>query len=127
MEYENTVFSHVVQERAEDTKAPSPMYKRVGIKKALQEVACRFSLAGDFYLSLGLLVKLCLIDCYYSLKVKSFIVPWFCICSYIYWPQNRGAICFITTTKYQGVDVTLAWLPISSEWYVESLKAVFAK
>ena len=35
------------------------------IKKALQEVACCCSLAGDFYLSLGLLVKFCLIDCYY--------------------------------------------------------------
>lgn len=31
--------------------------KRVGIKKALQEVACCCSLAGDFYLSLGLLLK----------------------------------------------------------------------
>lgn len=54
MEYENTELSHVVQERAEGTKAPSTMYKRLVIKKALQEVACCCSLTGDFYLVIGL-------------------------------------------------------------------------
>lgn len=63
--YGNSELSHVVQERAKGTKAPSPMYKRVGIKKALQEVACCCSLAGDFYLVTVLTCEaFCLIDCY---------------------------------------------------------------
>ena len=38
--------------------------KRVGIKKALQEVACCCSLAGDFYLVIGLTCEaFCLIYC----------------------------------------------------------------
>ena len=64
--YGNSELYHVVQERAEGPKAPSPMCKKGrDIKKALQEVACCCSLAGDFYLIIGFTYEVfCLI--YYS-------------------------------------------------------------
>ena len=73
--YENTELYHVVQERAEGPKAPSPIVKRVGYKKALQEVACCCSLAGDFYLVIGLTCEaFCLIDgyCWVLISLSSF-------------------------------------------------------
>ena len=49
--YGNSELYHVVQERAEGPKAPSPMCKKGrDIKKALQEVACCFLLQGIFIL-----------------------------------------------------------------------------
>ena len=33
----------------------------------------------------------------------------------------------ITTTEYQGVDITLAWFPASTEWNIKSFVAILSK
>lgn len=66
--------------------------KRVGIKKALQEVACCCSLAGDFYHVIGLTCEVFLPNLLllgYNVVACCIIVfPNFCFCSEVNWSQD---------------------------------------
>lgn len=59
--------------------------------------------------------------------IATIFIPIICRCSEVNRSQDWFAIFIITATEYQGVDITLAWIPSSTKWYKESLKAVFAK
>ncbi len=60
-------------------------------------------------------------------SIATIFIPIICRCSEVNWSQDWLAIVVITTTKYQGVDITLTRLPSSTKWYIESLKVVFTK
>ena len=59
--------------------------------------------------------------------IATIIIPIICRCSEVNWSQDCMAFFIITATEYQGVDITLAWLPSSTKWYIESLKVVLAE